>query len=293
MRFVALLIGLLFLQDPSHELGYRGKKGDKNPVTGDVVLKLKIDGTDALTNLVRSSMEFLSFSKIHVKGEGLRKVSGITEKGTGIKIEYAAARVEGVYDDEPFGYDFERKAPPEGLASDKLKQICWFLSMGGPDYRVGTRGEYASNDPNKDAWGEALELAVNALVRLPEKPVAAGGEWSAAWKGAYKQKDNDGRFAFSQKAKLEKIEGKRARITFGSTGILEIPEAKREKNAEVQETKYDSKGFIVLDLETGGVVTSDSTGSVRARYKGTDPNTGETHELKVDFEVESKFTTKE
>lgn len=293
MRFLVPLSVLLLLQDPSHELTYRGKKGDKSPVTGDVVLKLKIDGTDALTNMVRSSMEFLSFSKIHVKGEGLRRVSGTTEKGTGIKIEYAAARVEGIYDDEPFEYDFERAAPPEGLASDKLKQICWFLSMGGPDYRIGPKGEYASNDPNKDAWGEALDLAVNGLVRLPEKPVGAGGEWSAAWKGAYKQKDNDGRFAFSQKAKLEKVEGRRARITFESIGTLEIPEAKREKNAEVQETKFESKGFIVLDLDTGGVVTSESTGVVRARYKGTDPNTGDTHELKIDFEIESKFTTKE
>jgi hypothetical protein len=293
MRFIALLSGLLFLQDPAHELTYRGQKGDKNSVTGDVVLKLKIDGTDALTNLVRSSMEFLSFSKIHIKGEGVRRVTRTAPKGTGIKIEYATARVEGVYDDEPFEYDFERKAPPEKLAEDKLKQICWFLSMGGPDYRIGTKGEFASNDPNKDAWGEAMEIAVNALVRLPEKPVAAGGEWSAAWKGAYKQKDNDGRFAFSQKAKLEKVEGKRARIAFEATGTLEIPEARREKNAEVQETKYDAKGFIVLDLESGGVVTSESTGSVRARYKGTDPNTGEAHELKVDFEVESKFTTKD
>ncbi len=286
-------VGLLLLQDGARELKYGGGRGDKFPVAGEVTLKLKIDGTDAITNLVRSSMEFLSFSEIRVKGEGVRRVTGTSEKGTGLKIEYAGARVEGTYDDEPFKYDFERKAPPGDLSTDKLKQICWFLSMGGPDYRVGARGEYASNDPNKDAWGEALDLAVNAIVRLSDKPVAPGAEWTSEWKGAYKQKDNEGIFAFRQKSRLEKVEKSVARISFETTGKLEIPDAKRDKNAEVQESLFESKGSIALDLESGLVTSHDCAGGVKARYKGIDPNTGETHELKIDFEITSKFARKE
>ena len=238
-------------------------------------------------------MEFLSFSEIRIKGEGVRRVTGPSAKGMGHKVEYSAARVAGTYDDDPFQFDFERGAPPGDLSTSKLKQICWFLSMAGPDYRVGSRGEYASSDANKEAWGEALDLVINALIRLPEKPVAAGEEWTTEWKGTYKQKDNEGIFAYKQKAKVEKFEKSVARLTFESTGKLEIPEGKRDKNAEVQETTFEAKGALALDLETGLAVSHDTTGAVRAKYKGVDPNTGENHELKIDFEATSKFTPKD
>ena len=293
MRLAMAALGLLLVQDGARELKYGGKRGDKTEVAGEVTLKLKIDGTEALTNLVRSSMEFLSFSEIRIKGEGVRRVTAPSAKGTGHKVEYSAARVAGTYDDEPFQFDFERGTPPADLSTSKLKQICWFLSMAGPDYRIGTRGEYSSNDANKEAWGEALDLAINALVRLPEKPVAAGEEWTLEWKGTYKQKDNEGIFAYRQKAKVEKFEKSVARIAFETTGKLEIPEAKRDKNAEVQETTFESKGTLGLDVDSGLAVSHDTTGAVKAKYKGIDPNTGETHELKIEFNVTSKITPKD
>ncbi|HTF57215.1 MAG TPA: hypothetical protein VK661_08280 [Planctomycetota bacterium] len=297
IRLAIVALAMPLFQETSHDLAYGGKRGDKTPVRGEATLKLKLEGTEAITNLVRSAMEFLSFSEIRIKGEGVRRVTKTAAKGAGIKIEYATARVEGKYDDEPYGFDFERAAPPGDLTTDKLKQTCWFLSMGGPDYRVGPKGEYASNDPKKDAWGEALDLAVNALVRLPEKPVASGAEWTSEWKGAYKQKDNDGIFAFRQKSRLEKVEEKGGRtlgrITFDTSGKLEIPEAKRDKNAEVQETTFETKGTVLLDLGSGLVASHECAGAVRARYKAIDPNTGETHELKIDFEITSKLGEKE
>lgn len=293
MRLAMVAAALLLVQEGGRELKYGGKRGDKPPVTGEVTLKLKIDGTDAITNLVRSSMEFLSFSEIRIKGAGVRRWTGSSAKGAGLRVEYATARVEGTYDDEAFRFDFERGTPPVDLSTNKLKQICWFLSMGGPDYRVGPRGEYASNDPNKDAWGEALDLVVNGLVRLPDKPVSAGEEWTSEWKGTNRQKDNEGVFAYRQKAKLEKFEKSVARISFESTGKLEIPDAKRDKNAELQETAYEAKGTVSIDLETGLAVSHETSGAVRAKYKGIDPNTGETHELKIDFDVISRFTRTE
>jgi hypothetical protein len=285
---LAIATVLLLVQDPGHDLKYGGRRGDKTPLKGDVTLKLKIEGTEAITNLVRSSMEFLSFSEIRIKGEGVRRVTA-----TGHKVEYASARVEGTYDDEPCAFDFERESPPGDLSARKLKQICWFLSMAGPDYRVGPRGEYSSNDPEKDGWGEALDLVVNGLVRFSDKPVAPGGEWTVEWKGAYKQKDNDGIFAYRQKARLEKLEKSVARISFETTGKLEIPDAKRDKNAEVQESLFEAKGTVALDVESGLVLSHEAAGGVRGRYKGIDPNTGETHELKIDLDVTSGFTRKE
>jgi hypothetical protein len=284
------LVSVLLLQDGPVDLSYGGKKGDMSGLAGDVALKLKIEGSDAITNLVRSSMEFLSFSEIHIKGEGVRRLTGPTAKGMGHKVEYETARVDGTYDDEPYGFDFTRGSPPGDLTTNKLKQICWFLSMGGPEFRLGPKGEYSSTDPNKDAWGEGLDLMVNGLVRLPDKPVPAGGEWTADWKGAYKQKDNEGMFTFQQKAKLEKVEKGVARIAFELTGKLEIPEAKRDKNAEIQETKLAAKGAISIDTATGLITSHESAGSVTARYKGIDPNTGETHELSIEFKVDSRFT---
>jgi hypothetical protein len=287
------LAALLLLQDPGVELKYGGKRGDKTPLSGAVTLKLKIDGTEAITNLVRSSMEFLSFSEIRIRGEGARRVTGPGDKGTGHKVEYATARVEGTYDDEPFSFDFERAAPPPDLQKEKLKQICWYFSMAGPDYRLGPRGEYASNDPNKDAWGEGLDHIVNAVVRLSDGPVAVGGAWSSDWKGVYKQKDNDGMFAFRQKARLEKLEGGRATIAFETSGKLEIPESKRDKNAEVQETLLDAKGTVTLDTGSGLVLALDCAGAVKGKYKGIDPNTGDTHELKIELDLTSKFAPRE
>ena len=286
------LAAVLLFQEAPVELSYGGKKGDKVELAGETTLKLKIDGTEAITNLIRSAMEFLSFNEIHIRGEGVRRVTAPGAKGAGHRVEYVSARVEGKYDDEPYLFDFERGSPPSDLTSNKLKQICWFLSMAGPEYRLGAKGEYTSNDPNKEAWGEALDLAVNAIVRLPDKPLSVGGEWSTEWKGTHKQKDNDGMFAFRQKAKLEKLEKGAARIAFELSGKLEIPEAKRDKNAEIQDTKLDAKGTITLDLSTGLVTSQECAGGVKAHYKGIDPNTGETHELKIDFDVISKFGSK-
>lgn len=288
IRIAGLTLLAVALQETPIRLEYRAERGAKVSVAGDMTLKLKIEGTEALTNLVRSSMEFLSFSEIRIKGEGVKRAA----KQGQVQIEFRTARVEGTYDDEPFGFDFERKAVPPD-ESNKLKQICWFLSMAGPIYRLARRGEYASNDPHKEAWGEAIDLAANAIVRLPEKPVAAGDEWTVEWKGGCRQKDNDGVFAFKQKAKLEKIEKPAARISFETTGKLEIPEAKRDKNAEVQESLFETKGTLTLNLDTGLVTAHDSTGAVRAKYKGLDPNTGETHELRIDLEVTSKLTPKD
>ncbi len=293
MRTLIILVVAALVQDDTVTLKYGGKKGDSMAVKGEMTLTLKLDGSEDFVNMVRSSMEFLQFEKIHIRGEGERKVVKSDKKGNvETHIEYASARVDGTFDDKPYEFDFERAAPPEGLDKDKLKQICWFLSMGGPQILVDPKGVYRSNDPNKDAWSEATDIMSSGIIRFSDKPVKQGEEWTAEWKSAYKQKDNDGRFAFKQKAKIEKLDGKRATITFELTGTLEIPEAKRDKNAEKQETKLEAKGTIIMDVDTGLIRTVTSKGLLVAHYKGTDAGSGVEHELKVEQGIESKVEEK-
>ena len=287
------LIALLVLAQDAVTLKYGGKKGDSIPLKGETTVTLKVDGSETFVNMVKSSMEFLNFQKIHVRGEGVRKVVKSDKKNVETFIEYATARVDGKFDDEPYEFDFDRAAPPEGLDKDKLKQICWFLSMGGPQLIVDAKGVYRSSDANKDAWSEATDIVTSGAVRFTDKPVKQGDTWSSEWTSAYKQKDNDGRFAFKQKAKLEKLDGKRATVSFEMTGTLEIPEAKRDKNAEKQETKLEAKGTIVIDVDTGLVRSVTTKGSIVAQYKATDPNSSEIHELKMEEGLESKFEEKE
>jgi hypothetical protein len=238
-------------------------------------------------------MEFLKFQKIHIRGEGDRKIKRADKKGVETQIEYTSARVDGSFDDEPYEFDFDRTAPPEGLDKDKLKQIAWFMSMGGPQFILDPKGAYKSTDANKDAWGEAMDIVTNGLIRFSDKPLKKGEEWSSEWKGLYKQKDNEGRFQFAQKARIEKLDGKRATVSFTLTGTLDIPEAKRDKNADKQETKLESKGTIVIDTDSGRIRTVTSKGALVSHYKGTDPSSSDAHELKIEFGIESKFEEKE
>ena len=290
---IALFALLALAQDEAVTLKYGGKVGDKTAVKGEMTITLKLDGTEDFVNMLRSSMEFLQFEKIHIRGEGERKIVKSDKKGnTEAFVEFASARVDGTFDDKPYEFDFERASPPEGLDKDKLKQICWFLSMGGPQILVDPKGTYRSSDPNKDAWSEATDVMGSGIIRFSDKPVKKGEEWTVEWKTAYKQKDNDGRFALKQKAKIEKLDGKRATIAFELTGTMEIPEAKRDKNAEKQETKLEAKGTVVIDVDTGLVRSVTSKGSIAAHYKATDPDSGAAHELKMEEGIESKYEEK-
>jgi len=40
-------------------------------------------------------------------------------------------------------------------------------------------------------------------------------------------------------------------LMFSNMGKLEIPEAKRDKNAEVQETTFEAKGTVAIEVESG------------------------------------------
>ncbi len=286
-----LLVVALLLQDPI-ELKYGGEKGASAPVDAAYTLTLKITGTEQMVTMVRSAEAFFGFEKIRVRASGERKILSNTKGKVHVKIEVDEARVDGVYDDEKYEFDFEKSAPPEGLDKDKLQQICWFLGMGGRDYTLGLKGDYKSSDENQDAWGEILDYASVAAVRLPDAPVKVGEEWESKWKTERKQKDNDGRYAIAQKAKIEKIEKNVARISFSAKASLEIPKEKVDKNQKKSENVFEASGWVDLDLKTGAALGSESKGKVRAWATFHNEEGGADHELEILSTVEAKITPK-
>ncbi len=295
---VALPLFALLVQDaPSGtELRYGGKKGDAIPVSHELTITLKISGSEQLVTMVRSSMAFLSFEKIRMRGDGTRHVESSKKDKTGVRLDVDAARVDGVYDDEPYEFDFDKSAPPENLKDDKLKETLWMLSMGGRKYTVGARGEYKSSDINQDAWGEANDIVSLALVRLPEKAVEAGGTWEQKWTGERKQKDNGAVWDYTQKAKLEKIEEragrKVARISFELAGAMIVPEGKRDPNMKTGGTTLEASGWLEMDVTTGLPLASESNGKVRAHATFVNADGGADHELEILNTIEGKISLK-
>lgn len=292
MRLAMLAAAALLLQEAT-PLSYGGRQGDGRPIRGEIALDLSIDGTEAVVNMVRSAMEILTFSRIRIRGEGRRYVERADPKGVLVKTQLLSARVDGKYDDEPYEFDFDAKAPPADLQENKLKAFCWALGMSPRDVELTPIGEYRFGDRNQDAWQEALGVIVLSVVRLPEKPPAPGNSWTCEWKTKARQKDNEARFRIVQTAKLEKIEEKekrrRARISYEFKGTLEIPEDKKNRNAEKEETLCSATGEIVLDLGSRMVVASSAKGGISSHVRSTDPGSGEVVELKVRMGLESKF----
>jgi hypothetical protein len=177
------------------------------------------------------------------------------------------ASVEGTFDGKPFRFEFDLDAPPEGLKENPLQQICWNLGMGGRRYTLGPQGEYLVGDLKGDAHGEAMALAIDGPVRLPDAAVAVGQEWTTEWVGALRQQKSDGVFHFRQSAKLEQIEdaGSRAHITFATSGPLQMSP---DRNAAGEETLLDAKGSIVLDLAAGLPAIIESSGTITTQLKG-------------------------
>ena len=283
------------LQSEPVALKFGGTTDDSQPVTVELTLTLKISGTDQIVNMVRSAEAFLNFEKIRVRGEGKRHIKAVEKGAVRYRLDMEQARVDGRYDDEDYEFDFSAASPPEGLddPKKKLQQICWWLGMGGREYTLDPKGVYASNDQNQDAWGELLDYVGVGAVRLPEKPVAVGVEWESKWKTARKQKDNDGKYAVVQKAKVERVEKKdgrrRARISYAMTGDLEVAKERQDPNAKKSENKFEGSGWIEVDADSGFVIAGEGKGTVHAWSVFANSEGGEDHKLDLVATVESKI----
>lgn len=284
---IASLTMLLLLQDEAL-LRYGGERGAKATVVSELTLDLDIKGSEQAVTHIRTTSPFFSFSKIHWRAEGERRVERVDRKSEArtLRTDFAQARVDGVYDDEKYEYDFERGAPPGDLKDDKLKGMLWAIAMSGHPQTLTPAGELRAVDPNQDAFGEVLMHFAWPVARLSEKAVKAGDTWESKWRGERKDKQNQSQFDFVQKSKLEKLADGRAEIS------CELAGTSTAGKSDEHTQKTEGKSRLTLDTKRGLVVAWESESKLTVQFKGTDPGSGEALEVTVVFAVRSKMEEK-
>lgn len=286
MTILAMVLPLLLAQD-GVKLRYAADKGDRDRVFVETKLGIKIEGTDQLANMVRSMHPFLSMEKLLLRAEGGIQVVSKNRR----KIDYDEARVEVRYDDNDLEFDFQKgQAPVDD--KDKLRQMMWFLAAGGRNFTLSPDGEYRSDDPNQDQNGEAMDLVLLGITRMPDGPVRAGDTYERKWKGQRTEKNKPGRYDFVQRVTVEKIEdrdGRKVAVLAGElTGRVEGP---KDPAAEENWTKCAGKTKTVMEVATGRILESEGKGEVTVYFRNS-ADTGAKQEVKLSFAVEGKLSVK-
>jgi hypothetical protein len=286
MMPLALILPLLLAQE-AVKPRYASEKGERDRVYCETKLGIKIEGTEQLANFVRSMHPFLSMEKLLIRAEGGLQVTSKNRR----KVEYDEARVEMRYDDEEHDYDFQKGQPPED-DKNKLRQMMWYLAAGGRNYTLTPEGEYHSDDPNQDHNGEAMDLIGLGITRMPDQPVKEGDTYEKKWKGQRNEKNKPGKYEFTQKVTVEKIEVKDGRKVATLAGELSGKvDGPKDPTAEEAWTKCSGKTKTVIDVESGRVLASEGKGSVTVYFRNTS-DTGGKQELKLNFSVEGKTAVK-
>ncbi len=282
-RLAALL---LLLQAGGVRLKYGAEPGPGQRVFTEQRISIKIEGTEAMVGLVRSLHPLLGMEKLLIRAEGTRLV---TPEGKH-KFDYDEARVEMRLDGKDHEYEYARGMPPEG-DQDKTRQMMWYLAAAGRTFSLSPEGEYRSEDASQDHHGEAMDLIALGITRMPSGAVREGDSYEEEWKGSRADKEKKGVFAFRQKARVEKIEDREGRktATLVSTlsGTLEAPAGVGEKPREDSRTTCEGKTKVVLEVDSGRVVSSEGSGRVVGRFRGTGEG-GAPAEVTLTFECEGK-----
>ena len=287
MIFLAPILLSLLPQD-AVEPRYGADRAPRDPVFSELKLGIRIEGADALANLVRSMHPLLSMEKLLLRAEGGAQVVGNRRR----KVDYEEARIEVRYDDEDHEYEFQKGQPPEG-DKDKLRQLMWFIAAGGRNYSLSPEGDYRSDDPNQDHNGEAMDLIALGITRMPEHSVKPGESYEKTWKGQRSEKGKKARFDFRQVVTVEKIEemnGRRVATLLGDlTGKLDGP---KDPAADEGWTRVEGKTRTQIEIETGRVLASEGKGIVTSYFRNTADN-GARQELRLTFSVEGKLAVKQ
>jgi len=281
------MVGLLLLQGEGIKPRYAAEKSARDKVFCELKLAIKIEGTEQLANFVRSMHPLLSMEKLQIRAEGGMQVVSKNRR----KIDYDEARVEVRYDDEDHEFDFQKGAPPDD-ETNKLRKMMWFMAAGGRNYSLSPEGEYKSDDLTQDHNGEAMDLFSLGITRMPDKEMKQGDVYERSWKGQRVEKGKQGRFEFKQKVTVEKIEdrdGKKvATLASDLTGKLD---AGKDPAAEEGWTKCEGKTKLVIEVETGRLLSSEGKGIVQTYFRNTSDN-GSKQELKMTFSVDGKITVR-
>jgi hypothetical protein len=274
----------LCLQAEPVTLKYGVEKAPKDKVYVETRLGIKIEGSDALANFVRSMHPLLSLEKLVMRAEGSHTTSGARKH----RVEHDEARIEARYDDEDMELDFQRGVPPAGLEKDKARQMMWYLAAAGRSYALSEKGEYRSDDANQDGNGEAMDLIALAVMRMPDGPVKEGDAWEKSWKGERSEKGKAKHFQFTQKVKVEKIEKKDGKTHVTLAGELGGKGDAKDAGAEEAWQKVEGTSKLVLEAETGRIVSSEGAGKVVSYFRNTGDG-GQKQELTLTFSVGGKL----
>lgn len=282
------LIALVLLQADETRLKYGVEKSGKDKVYAEVKFGIKLEGNEQMVNYVRSLHPFLSIEKVVIRAEGNHQVLG----GGKHKIDYDEARIEAVYDDDKYEIDFEKGVPPADLATDKTRQMFWYLAAGGRNFSLTSAGEYRSEDADQDHNGEAMDLVALGIVRMPGPAVKEGDTYEKEWVGARSEKGKDAKFKYKQKVKVEKIETKDGKKQITLIGELSGKvEGAKDPSAEEAWTKCEGKTKTVLEVETGRILSAEGVGKVTGYFRNTGEN-GAKQELTMTFSSEGKLSVK-
>lgn len=258
----------------------------KDKVYAETKLGIKIEGADALANFVRSMHPLLSLEKLVMRAEGQHTTSGAKKH----RLEYDEARIEARYDDEDLELDFQKGLPPEGLDKDKAKQMMWFLAAAGRNYSLSEKGEYRSDDLTQDQNGEAMDLISLSVIRMPDGPVKAGDAWEKTWKSERTKKGENKSFTFTQKSKVDKIEKKdgKTHVTI-SADLSGKGDGPKNPQAEEERASVEGKQLLVLEAETGRIVSSEGSGKVVVYFRNSGDG-GQKQELTLTFSCGGKIS---
>ncbi len=281
------ILALVLAQGEAVKPRYAAERGDKDRIYMEVKLGIKIEGAEQLAGFVRSAHPFLSMEKLVLRAEGSQQVTGKNRR----KIEYDEARAEVRYDDEDREFDFQKGQPAPG-DKDKLRQMMWFLAAGGRNFTLSGDGEYKSDDPNQDQNGEAMDLITLGITRMPDAAVKAGDVYEKTFKGQRSEKGKSAKYDFRQKVTVEKVEEKDGKKVATLSGDLtgKVDGAK-DPSAEEGWTKCEGKTKLLIEVESGRVLSSEGKGQVMVYFRNT-ADTGAKQELKLTFNVEGRLSTK-
>jgi hypothetical protein len=259
-----VLIGVALADEQTVHLHYDAAPHTEG-VAAELSLSITIDGTDQATNFVRSLHPLLSLNHFHARVEGRHRVAGNKHK-----VAHQDARVNVRYDDEDSEYDWKVTEPPADLATNKLAQMIWYLAMAERSYDLSALGGYQSDDPNQDHNGEALDLFMNGVTRLPDRDVKVGETWTETWKGSRTEKGKSARWAFTQVVTFKALETRGsvpvAVLASELTGKLEGDE---DPNAEEKWSRLAGKTRVVLEVKSGRIREQWGEGLITAYFKNT------------------------
>jgi hypothetical protein len=283
-----ILATALCLQAEAVTLRYGTSTSPREKIYAETRIGIKIEGADALANFVRSMHPLLSLEKLVLRAEGTHARPGPSKH----RLEYDEARIEARYDDEDLELDFQRGLPPEGLDKDKTRQMMWFLAAAGRSYSLSETGAYRSDDPNQDQNGEAMDLVALAAIRLPDGPVKAGDVWEKSWKGERTKKGENKFFTFTQKSKVEKVETVEGKTHVTISSVLSGKgEGPKNPAAEEERNTVEGTSTLVLEAETGRIVSSEGAGKVVAYFRNTGDG-GQKQDLTLTFSVGGKLQSR-